>query len=152
MIECTFKLNSKSMSDFKIGAATFPAFSGYGQNVNRPDSACVVDFGPIPPGAYYIFDRESGGILSALRERWNHKSEWFALHAIDQKIDDEMICDQVKRGAFRLHPKGTAGISRGCITIDRLMAFQFISSVLRSGTPVAVQGSTLKTYGKVIVR
>lgn len=152
MIECSFALNGKPMSDLRLGGISVPAFSGLGTNVNRLGAACIADSGPIPLGDYYIFDRESGGLLGAVRDRWNHRSEWFALHAIDSKIDDEMFCNEVKRGTFRMHPKGSAGISRGCITIERLIDFRFISSVLRSQPPVAVQGSSLKAYGKVRVR
>ena len=152
MLECTFELNGKPMSSFKIRAAGFPAFSGFGEHVNRPYSACIADSGPIPPGAYYIFDRESGGLLGTIRDALHNRSDWFALHAVDSKIDDEMFCNQVKRGAFRLHPKGSLGISRGCITLERLIDFRFIHSVLKSSPPVAVPGSTLKAYGKVVVR
>lgn len=152
MLECTFELNGKPMSSFKIGAAGFPAFSGFGEHMNRPHSACVAGSGPIPPGAYYIFDRESGGLLGTIRDMVYERSDWFALHAIDRKIDDEMFCNEVKRGAFRLHPKGSLGISRGCITLERSIDFRFIHSVLKSRPPVPVPGSTLKAYGKVVVR
>lgn len=152
MQECEFELNGKPMSSFRIGAIEFPAFSGFGEHLNRPHSACISGIGPIPPGGYYIFDRESGGLLGTIRDVLQDRSDWFALHAIDRKIDDEMFCNAVKRGAFRLHPKGSLGISRGCITLERLIDFRFIRSVLKSSPPIAVPGSTLKAYGKVIVR
>lgn len=120
--------------------------------MNRPHSACIAGSGPIPRGAYYIFDRESGGLLGTIRDALYNRSDWFALHAIDSKIDDEMFCNEVRRGAFRLHPKGSLGISRGCITLERLIDFRFIRSVLKSRPPVDVPGSTLKAYGKVVVR
>jgi len=109
MIDCTFELNGKPMSAFKCGATSFPAFSGLGEHVNRRTSACILNAGPIPPGAYYIFDRQSGGLLGPLRDLFTGRDIWFALYAIDNEIDDETYCKQVKRGLFRLHPKGPFG-------------------------------------------
>lgn len=43
MIDCSFKLNDKPMSSFKIGAPSFPAFSGLGKHVNRAISQCISD-------------------------------------------------------------------------------------------------------------
>lgn len=120
--------------------------------MNKPSSACLVGLGPIPPGSYCIFDRQSGGLLEAFRNLFSDHSEWFALYAIDGKIDDETFCDQVKRGNFRLHPKGPRGISEGCITIEKLTDFHRIRIILRSVPPVAVPGSGLKAYGRVVVR
>ena len=152
MRNCTFELNGKPMSTFKCGVSSFPAFSGIGKHINRRFSACITNKGPIPPGTYYIFDRQSGGLLGAFYDMFNDRSNWFALHAIDGKIDDETYCKEVKRGAFRLHPKGDVGISRGCITIESRTDYQFLRTVLRNSPPQAVPGSTLKAYGKVVVR
>lgn len=152
MYECSFELNNKPMSVFKIGATSFPAFSGLGNHVNRRISACLAGVGPIPPGTYYIFDRQSGGLLGPLYDMFNEHSNWFALHAIDSKIDDETYCNQVKRGSFRLHLKGDLGISRGCITIESRSDYQRLRATLKDAAPVAVPGSTLKAYGKVVVR
>ncbi|MCP4489331.1 MAG: DUF2778 domain-containing protein [Gammaproteobacteria bacterium] len=152
MIDCTFELNDKPMSTFKRGAASFTAFSGDGRHINRRISVCIPNQGPIPPGAYYIFDRQSGGLLGSFYDMFNEHSKWFALHAIDSKIDDETYCNKVKRGAFRLHPKGSRGISEGCITIENPLDYQFLRTILKNTTPVAVPGSTLKSYGKVVVR
>jgi hypothetical protein len=116
MFECSFELNGKPMSDFKIGTMSFPAFSGLGQNANKRPLACVKGAGPIPPGMYFIVDREHGGRLGWLRDLFNEHGEWFALYADDGQIDDEIFYDQVKRGNFRLHPKGSLGRSEGCIT------------------------------------
>lgn len=79
-------------------------------------------------------------------------SEWFALYAIDGKIDDETYCNQVKRGNFRLHPKGPRGISEGCITIEKLADFNYIRALLKSVAPAVIPGSDLKAYGKVVVK
>lgn len=152
MIDWTFELNDKPMSTFKTGVISFPAFSGIDQHVNRRISACMSGVGPIPPGTYYIFDRQSGGMTESLRNLFNDKTNWFALYAADGKIDDETYCNKVKRGAFRLHPKGSAGISRGCITIENIGDFHHISAMLRGACQAEVPGSKLKAYGKVIVR
>ncbi|PSL14827.1 uncharacterized protein DUF2778 [Marinobacterium halophilum] len=132
MIDYSFHLNNKSMSSFKMGGASFPAFSGMNQHMNRAKSHCISNEGPIPKGTYYIIDRQSGGFLGPLRDWLSDKDEWFALYAIDSNIDDETLCDQVKRGQFRLHPKVPLGISKGCITIDSWSDFQVIRSLLKS--------------------
>jgi len=152
MIDCTFELNNKPMSTFMCGATSFPAFSGLGEHVNRWASACHSNLGPIPTGTYYIFDRQPGGLFGPLRDLFNDRDQWFALHAIDEKIDDETYCNQVKRGQFRLHPKGQEGISLGCITIDSSTDYLYLRTILKNSRPVAVPGSTLEAYGKVVVR
>lgn len=151
MIDCTFKLNDKPMSTFWCGATSFPAFSGLGKHVNQSGSACLASEGPIPPGDYYIFDRQVGGLRGPFERLFGERRNWFALYTIDSKIDDETYCDKVRRGEFRLHPKGDQGISRGCITIDSPNDFQFLRTLLTSATPSAVSGSALKAYGKVRV-
>lgn len=151
MLECTFKLNNQNMSALAVGALSFPAFSGLGEYVNQRTAICLANFGPIPPGVYYIFDRQSGGRLGPVRDLFGKRSDWFALHAIDGSIDDETFCNLVKRGQFRLHPKGEIGISQGCITLERQVDFQQLSALLRRKPPVAVPGSDLKAYGKVVV-
>lgn len=152
MIDCSFELNNKSMSAFKCGASSFPAFSGLGQNANQRSAACFAGVGPIPPGSYYIFDRQSGGLLESFRNLFSDHSDWFALYAIDERIDDETFCDNIKRGNFRLHPKGGLGISKGCITIESVSDFQFLRVMLKNRKPEAVPGSKLFAYGKVVVR
>ena len=153
MYKCSFELNNKPMSAFKIGATSFPAFSGLRAHANRRVSICLAGFGPIPPGTYYIFDRQSGGVLGAFRDMFNDHSDWFSLYAIDGKIDDETYCNKVKRGSFRLHPKGAEGISQGCITIENRTDYHRLRAMLKGATPVAVPGgSSLKAYGKVVVR
>lgn len=95
----------------------FSAYSGHGPHVNRRVDACLKNVGPIPPGRYYILNRESGGKLGWLRDLYRDRTDWFSLYAIDQKIDDETWCESVKRGEFRIHPKGTFGISEGCVVV-----------------------------------
>lgn len=50
MINCTFELNSKPLSNLILGGHKFPAYSGRKEHVNRRISACLKSFGPIPPG------------------------------------------------------------------------------------------------------
>lgn len=140
------------MSTLTMGSLSFPAFSGMDSHKNQLLSACIPNNGPIPPGVYYIFDRQSGGLLGPLKDLFSGKDEWFALYAIDNKIDDQTFCDSVKRGQFRLHPKGLAGISKGCITIEKNSDFQYLRSVLKDTRQEKVPGSNLLSYGKVTVR
>jgi hypothetical protein len=151
MIDCSFELNNKPMSSFKMGAPSFPAFSGMNKHVNRTLSQCVPNEGPIPKGIYYIFDRQSGGLIGPLRDLLNDKDEWFSLYAIDKKIDDETYCEQIKRGQFRLHPKGRLGISKGCITINNWTDYQVIRSLLKGAKTEKIPGVDLECYGKVRV-
>lgn len=151
MKECTFELNGKPMSVFKVGATSFPAFSGLGVHTNLRVSACFANQGPIPPGEYYILDRESGGRLGWIRDLWSGRGSWFALYANDGVIDDETWCEQVKRGQFRLHPKGRVGISKGCIAIDQVSDYQFLRSIIKGGLK-NITNSELKAYAKVIVK
>lgn len=152
MLDCLFELNGKPMSAVKVGAVSYPAFSGLGAQANRREFACHVNAGPIPPGRYYILDRQSGGLLGPLRDLFHDHSTWFALYAIDGRIDDETFCNNVRRGHFRLHPKGVLGISQGCITIDSSQDFFRLRSSLRAAGQLAVPGTELKAYGRVVVR
>jgi hypothetical protein len=82
----------------------------------------------------------------------NDRRDWFALYAIDEKIDDITYCDKVKRGGFRLHPKGPTGRSEGCITIEFYRDFQLLRTMLKGSAQTAIPGTNLKAYGKVVVR
>ena len=152
MHSCSFELNNQPMSAFRVSALSVPAFSGQGPDVNRRSSACVPGRGPIPPGQYYIFDRQGGGKLEWIKNLFGDRGDWFALYAIDGKLDDETYCDQLLRGQFRLHPKGPRGISEGCITIDNLSDFYRVRALLKSRPPTTVDGSTLKAYRQVTVK
>ena len=99
-----------------------------------------------------IFDRQSGGLLGPLRDLFSGKDEWFALYAADGKIDDEMFCEEIKRGNFRLHPKGIRGISQGCITINSQNDFLSLRAILKNNKQEAVPGTELLAYGRVTVR
>lgn len=152
MIECTFELNGKPMSVFKMNSRKFPAFSGLNNHANRPEFVCSVNSGAIPPGVYYILDRQPGGRLGAVRALFSDRSDWFALYAEDGKVDDETFCEKVRRGNFRLHPRGRAGISRGCITIEKQSDFNTIRSLLKASSQMSIPGSTLTAYGRVTVK
>lgn len=152
MVECKFELNGKSLSNFWCAADRFPAFSGLGSHVNRRVSSCIRGEGPIPAGTYYIFDRQSGGLLGPLRDLFSGRDEWFALYAIDERIDDETFCNKVKRGQFRLHPKGTLGRSEGCIVIDRQSDFLRLRTMLKNSKKVTVPGVSIQAYGRLVVR
>jgi hypothetical protein len=153
MQRCSFELNGKPMSKLVVGASSFPAFSGLGEHANTRSFACVPNKGPIPPGKYYIFDRQSGGLLGPLRDMFQKHSDWFALYAMDGNIDDDItLCNKIKRGSFRLHAKGSLGISQGCITVESVSDFQRLKSMLKGSKPEVVPGSSLQAYGTVTVR
>lgn len=48
--------------------------------------------------------------------------------------------------------RGGVGISRGCITIESRTDYQLLRTILKDTAPVAVPDSTLKVYGKAVVR
>jgi len=152
MFQCSFELNDQPMSAFCIGALSYSAFSGLGSNANRRALACVKGTGPIPPGTYYIFDRQSGGLLGPIRDMFNGRSDWLALYAADNRIDDETFCNEVRRGNFRLHPKGITGRSEGCVVVEKEADFFQLRAILTSAKPVSVPGTKLKAYGRLVVK
>jgi len=152
MHKCTFELNNKPMSAIQIGAFSVPAFSGLGENANKRPMACIQGAGPIPPGKYYIFDRESGGLLGPLRDAFTGRSDWFALYADDGKIDDETLCGSIKRGNFRLHPKGALGRSEGCVVVNNQADFLHLRYILKNTKPFDVPNTKIKAYGVLTVK
>jgi len=140
------------MSIFKCGATSFPAFSGLGKHVNKRISACIPNQGPIPSGTYYIIDRQSGGLLGPLRDLFTDRDTWFALYAIDEKIDDETFCNNVKRGLFRLHPKGPFGRSEGCVVINKESDFLFLRTILKNTSKSLIPDTELESYGRLVVK
>ncbi|AXW61682.1 hypothetical protein CJO94_06680 [Ralstonia solanacearum] len=152
MVDCTFELNGQPMSTLKVGAATFSALSGRNSHLNKRQSACLAELGPIPPGTYYILDRQTGGRLGPLLDRIKDRLDWFALYADDGRVDDEIFCNQIKRGQFRLHPKGPSGRSDGCILIDDRRDFYRLRALLSCHRAHPVPGSNLVAYGNVVVR
>jgi hypothetical protein len=151
LLQCQFVLNGKAMSKFTCGGESFDAFSGLGESINKASAAGDVGSGPIPPGKYYIFDRQSGGKLGWFRDFLSGADKWFALYAIDGKIDDTAYFRDVKRGEFRLHPKGPRGLSLGCVVIDQHADFDRLRSMLLSHGSQSVVGSDLKAFGILTV-
>jgi len=151
MLTCMFELNDKPISALKVGSLSFPAFSGLGDHANKRTKACVKGVGPIPPGSYYVFDRQSGGTLGPVRDFFSGRTDWFALYAADGRIDDETFCNEVKRGNFRLHPKGALGRSEGCVVIEKLSDYQHLHAVIKSAKTMDVPGSKLKAYAVLVV-
>lgn len=149
---CSFELNGEALSKFLVDARSFAAFSGMGMHINKRQYVCAKGLGPIPPGSYFIVDRPSGGLIGPLRDSWNDKSDWLALYADDGSVDDETLCENVKRGAFRLHPNGPLGRSEGCITIHTRPDFYALRAHLQGGGLSPIPGSQLKAYAKVFVR
>jgi hypothetical protein len=152
MYQCTFELNDKPMSIFTVGTFSCNAFSGLSPYINKKANVCLANVGAIPPSTYYIIDRESGGILGSFWDTIKGHINWFSLYAIDKIIDDSTYCDEVKRGNFRLHPKGVYGISKGCITINNHGDFNHLRSILKGAEPTLIPGSKINAYGKVVVR
>ena len=151
MIAWDFVLNDAPMSSLSTGKLKFNAFSGLGAYVNSTSSVCLADQGPLPPGRYYIVDRPTGGMLGAARDWWSGKDIWFALYADDDAIDDYAFCEKVRRGNFRLHPKGLAGISKGCITLEKREDFMNVRTLILGATKSVIPGSGVETYGTVDV-
>ncbi len=152
MQQCSFELNNQPLSQFKIGAMSFSAFSGLGSYVNKRIFACTPDLGPIPPGTYFILDRQSGGFLGPLWDRIKGHKDWFSLYANDGRIDDKTYCNHVGRGNFRLHPKTGFGISKGCITIENPSHFNHIRALLKSSKPMKIKDTDILAYGTVVVK
>jgi hypothetical protein len=121
VLDWTFELNNQPMSAFKHGAISFPAFSGLGEHVNRRISPCLANEGHIPPGTYYIVDRQNGGLLRPLYDMFGRHSDWFALYAIDGTIDDQTYCDRVKVVSFACIQKVHMVLAKGALpsTVQR---------------------------------
>jgi hypothetical protein len=158
-IACTFKLNNRQSSVLLCaGVGAFAAFSGQGVGRDNPAAANKADVGPLPPGRYYIVDRQSGGRLGSVRDYFlervygTDRSMWFALYRNDGVIDDWTVVDGVRRGNFRLHPIGPRGLSEGCITMLNPRDFIALHDRLKSTTTMAVPGYSGRAYGTVDVQ
>jgi hypothetical protein len=151
MATCTFVLNGSRFTFFTYGGVRCAAFSGNGTHRNNPNSGNVPNNGSIPVGRYYIVDRASGGTLGGIRDWWSGKDQWFALYCDDGTIDDETFVAGVRRGEFRLHPKGPSGTSLGCITIESQTEFNTLRSHLLAQPASNIPGTTIRTYGIVTV-
>lgn len=157
-INCTFFLDNKSISTLNCpGVGNISAFSGMPGFRGNPAAVDQVDLGPLPPGEYYIIDRQSGGRLGWLYDfgrRFTdyNRDDWFSLYRNDGKIDDETFINGVRRGNFRLHPAGPQGISKGCVTIVNLSDFNRLNIYMRAhGASIPIPGTDMKAYGTITV-
>ncbi|WP_309296517.1 tlde1 domain-containing protein [Paraburkholderia terrae] len=67
-VYCTFTLDNRETSMLDcLGFGAVPAYSGHGKGRDNPNDVADVGVGPIPPGTYYIIDRQSGGDSDGLR-------------------------------------------------------------------------------------
>ncbi|APA86322.1 DUF2778 domain-containing protein [Paraburkholderia sprentiae WSM5005] len=92
------------------------------------------------------------GIDGESQDAASHRAEWFALYHIDQRIDDWMFVDGVRRGRFRLHPVGRSGESDGCITLSSREQFKALRSYLKAQPPAFIPGTTTRYYGTLNVK
>lgn len=152
MIFLNFELNNQPMSAIKSSTRAYPAFSGRGGYANKRATMCSLGLGAIPIGTYFIIDRQSGGLLGPLRDALKDHSKWFSLFAADGKIDDETYCNDIKRGSFRLHPKGALGVSNGCITVESRTHYLQLHAMLKNTVSQVIPGTSILAYGKVIVK
>ncbi|MEX9254412.1 DUF2778 domain-containing protein [Pseudenterobacter timonensis] len=158
MITARFALNGLPTSILSVaGVGNFPAFSGQRYGRNNVTMASRKKIGPIPPGRYFILSRKSGGRLGSLRNFYldniygTDRETWFALYKDDLQIDDTVFVEGVKRGNFRLHPVGPAGLSEGCITLSHQSDFDYLRQALLDTTMIQVPCSSFKAYGTVTV-
>jgi len=145
-----FRLNGQPMSRLDIASFRLDAFSGKGKHVNKRSSMCIPNEGAIPYGLYYIVNRESGGRFGKIRAVLEGKTDWFALWASDGHLDDFTFCNDVERGRFRLHPKGTLGVSEGCIVIDKPHEYPNLRNFLLFHKH-KIPGTDIITYGTIQV-
>ena len=148
---CTFRLNSQLFTQFTYDGVHCTAFSGNGPHRNNPTSGNVPNDGSIPPGRYHIVDRQSGGRLGPILDWITDRDIWFALWRDDGTIDDSTFVEGVRRGEFRLHPKGPRGISLGCITIEYHGEFDALRTYLLAQPTMHIPHTKTRTYGTVDV-
>lgn len=158
MINARFTLNGLPSSILSVaGVGNFPAFSGKKFGRNNVTMASREKIGPIPPGRYFIVGRESGGRLGAIRHFYlnniygTDRDSWFALYKEDLQIDDTVFIEGLKRGEFRLHPIGPAGLSEGCITLCQPSDFEYLRNALLNTTMIQVPCSSFRAYGTITV-
>jgi hypothetical protein len=158
-VQCTFRLNSQPTSTlYCSGFGSVTAYSGQLSGRDNPQAISIKDIGPIPPGKYYLLDRQSGGLMGwfyDLVSRGNvgttDHSKWFMLW--NERTGDTTIINGVRRGEFRLHPEGQRRLSKGCITVPSNETFNRLERYIRSRPPdIPVPGTAYKAYGTVEVQ
>ncbi|MBB3261768.1 hypothetical protein F4827_006608 [Paraburkholderia bannensis] len=139
------------------GVGDFAAFSGDGAGKDNASAIATPNVGPLPTGRYYIVDRGSGGPFTHLRDflldhlYGTDRSTWFALYNARTQSDWVFI-DGVKRGNFRLHPRGPRNLSEGCITLADPSAFARLRAALKASTPMPLPGGKGVAYGTIDVK
>lgn len=158
-ISCHFVLNNSQFSALScIDVGVFTAFSGNGLGRDNPAAVDQPDIGPLPPGRYYIVDRESGGIMGSIRDfilknlSGTDRTTWFALYRNDGVIDDWTSINGIRRGNFRLHPIGPRRLSEGCIALADPAQFNTLRDRLKSTSTIPIPGTVMRAYGTVDVR
>jgi hypothetical protein len=158
-INCTFLLNRRATSTLSCpGFGELEAYSGRESGRDNPDAITLEKTGPIPPGTYYLVDRQSGGTMGWMRDLWGKfgygttdHTKWFMLW--NARSGDHTNINGVKRGEFRLHPEGPARLSEGCITVKDPAGFERLQRYIRRGPPrIPVPGTSLRAYGRVEVK
>ncbi len=156
-VHCVFYLNGKDFSVLTCaGFGSFPAYSGSGDLTNRSAATGNRNNGPLPLGLYHILDRQCGGRLGGVRDHigdffaGTRRQDWFALYRDDGVIDDQTSIDGIRRGAFRLHPVGFWGISKGCITLPDTHDFYRLREFLLAQPIVYLNG--MRSYGTLEVK
>lgn len=139
------------------GFGAVEAYSGHGKGVDNPNDVADVGVGAIPPGTYYLVDRQSGGRLGWLRDAvgpsvgTTDRRLWFMLW--NPYGGDATMIHGIRRGNFRLHPDGPHHESDGCITVKNPADFDRLQRHIRSFAPdMPIPGSAMKAYGRVEVR
>ncbi|MGF6413883.1 DUF2778 domain-containing protein [Paraburkholderia sp. 32] len=157
-VSCTFELNRKETSRFVCsGFGAVEAYSGQRAGRDNPDNVADVDVGPIPPGTYYLIDRQSGGRIGGLRDfigehfGSSDRHKWFTLW--NPHGGDVTMIQGIRRGQFRLHPEGSRHLSQGCITVKDLAGFERLQRYIRRTSPtLPIPGTNMRAYGRVEVR
>jgi hypothetical protein len=158
-VQCTFRLNKQQTSTLSCsGFGEVTAYSGQEDGRDNPTATSIIDVGPIPPGKYYLLDRQSGGrlgwfhdIVSQYNVFTTDRSKWFMLW--NERTGDTTFINGVRRGEFRLHPEGPRRFSQGCITLPSQHEFDRLERYIRSRpADVPVPGTTSKAYGIVEVK
>lgn len=83
-------------------------------------------------------------------ESGSNRDFWFALYRDDGTINDSTFVEKVERGAFRLHPAGSSGISEGCITLPNRSHYRILHHALLNSGSVLITAE-LKAYGTIQV-
>jgi hypothetical protein len=155
---CSFTLNRKETSQLVCsGFGQVEAYSGQKIGRDNPDEVADVEVGPIPPGTYYIVDRQSGGRFGGLRDfiaehmGSTDRHKWFMLW--NPHGGDLTMINGIRRGQFRLHPEGERRLSEGCITVKNPADFERLQRHIRAFEPtMQMPGTDMRAYGRVDVR